>query len=557
MVWPFQEAQGEEGLACRADSQCPVDQACLINQCQLPPLYLFLFTHTEDHINHTLSEERFQRLLPTVTDLSRDYPDLTPSWTLAFMGADAETLAERHPETGLLKVLQGEDASQGGVLHFGYHGAHEPTYTNNALTSLEGDQADWERTVQGALAYLTLGKDPLLGGVDPSRTGGVKKVEEVWGEIQVVSGLALDQALVFTLDRLLGDFVMFGFPDHGPLSNPDYGAALKRLISRLTPEHRTPAGLFWMNGHLRINDGNPLDGVGALNLIESSETLAGELALLDPARLQVINAHLASKYLYAKESPTDYAYDHPEAPELTEADLWSEEAREGRYQTTAANLKYLAAEMLSGMDGSRFVSPRDLVDLFVDESGEEIPLERVERVARALLQTVDGALPDFVVARGYYYSLAECWSLLVQALATYDKLGELPDGVLLKPVYGPLASTPAISQSRLVAMSDLLQAAQGESLKLEAGSGFPMPQNIIPAQVTLPGGNINAAEYLQAVARVLVRISEWSPESESGLGGMVRVAPLAGVAGIHELLVAVQEPRYPGTSWTLKPARHR
>jgi hypothetical protein len=133
------EALGEP---CSTDDQCGTLNVCLNNVCSPAPQYLLLFTHTEDHINHTPSEKRYWQFFPVIDSLAKRYPDAHVSWTVEFMGADTETIAQRNddtpiqPGTHLLDFIKNNYAVNTTVFQFGYHGAHEPADTNNAIYNL-------------------------------------------------------------------------------------------------------------------------------------------------------------------------------------------------------------------------------------------------------------------------------------------------------------------------------------------------------------------------------------------------------------------------------------
>lgn len=539
------------GESCVEDAECGQDAVCLNSICSPPPQYLLLFTHAEDHINHGLSEERFWRFFPMIDRLDAAYPDAHVSWTVEFMGADSETIAGRNSQTGLLDFIKGY-AEKSNVFQFGYHGAHEPTYTNNAIANLDYPNASWGDIIRASNVFLTLGKHPTRGYVDPTRPGGLKLAQDTFGPVRIISGYGADQAQIHTADSLASSYVMFGFADHGAaIIGPDYKEKVKSFMTPLCPERSTPCGLVWMDGKLRINDGNPVEGVGLLGVTGPREALEEALNKLDGTRLQVMNVHISPKFLYAIESPTNYAYDHPEAPELPPNLLLSPEARESRYQESFSNLEFLAGTYLPSKTGSRFVSGTDIQNLFVNEANQAIPIDRVIGVAQATAAGYDTNPPDFVHTQGRYYTLAESWSLIIQALAQYKKTGVLPGTVTLIVPHGPIKEAAALTAPVPAPVPAFLDTAVLLAGSLAPVPWQPIPQDMIPATVTVGTKTVNAAEYLRAAALLLVQIKNGTAP------GGVTIQPASLTTDLYRLLTDIQPRKYVGVCWSLKPAKHK
>ena len=118
-----------QGLERNSDFiPAPVPLLAASAPAQDQPLYVYLFTHTEDPFNHELSEERYLRFVPEVEARATADPEAHLNWTIMFQGSDAQTVAERNPQTGVVDLLRA--ANQAGVVDFGYHAHHDPTYRN-------------------------------------------------------------------------------------------------------------------------------------------------------------------------------------------------------------------------------------------------------------------------------------------------------------------------------------------------------------------------------------------------------------------------------------------
>lgn len=277
------------------------------------PVFIFLFTHTEDHINHELSEERYQRLAPVVERLASQNPDAHLVWTIEFMGADAKTVAERNPSTGVSTLLR--DYAAQGIIEFGYHAQHEPTYLNRPQKSLTPNSS-WEEMVEAIESFVTCEKNPLRGGCVIEGGGGLLSIEDNFGAVQIVTGLSQSSQISITggsvrhaLIRHLPTYILsFGFSGHAPNVNPQvYFNAVESLIGILTPTLANSPGIFWMDDAIRINDSGAIDTLGSLTLKEGSNAVRGVMRGVDRSRPQVMNAGFASKYIYTAsgESPTN------------------------------------------------------------------------------------------------------------------------------------------------------------------------------------------------------------------------------------------------------------
>ncbi|MBI5481402.1 MAG: hypothetical protein HY906_21260 [Deltaproteobacteria bacterium] len=156
-----------------------------------------------------------------------------------------------------------------------------------------------------------------------------------------------------------------------------------------------------------------------------------------------------------------------------------------------------------------------------------------------------------MLAEGRYYTLAEAWSLLVQSLAAYADGGSLPETVTLRVPRGPLEDATGLAQSFSIEAQDLLELARSLSSTLGPADWTETPRDIIPAQVSAGGKTLNAAEFLLAAARVLAELAG-APLPET-----IQAEPCEMFPGTLDLLNAASMPRFPGVSWSLKPARHR
>lgn len=521
----------------------------ILGSTEKAPIYIYVFAHTEDHINLDLSEERFRRLFPLIERYAIAYPQYGLSWSVQFYGADTQTLLERNPQNIILDfILSYRDK---GFVEFGYHGAHEPTYTNNPLANLPRD-ASWEQTVEAGLQFLSCAKHPYLGGVDCSKSGGLALVQQVFGAAAAVSGIGGNPAIQHAIDQLNANSIMFGFSDHGPATErPGYREGVKELMRLLSPKKDTPPELFWMDGRLRVNDGNPLDDVHHLVASQGVESVKQEMAKLDRSRPHVLNMIVGDKFIYARASPTDYAYAHPESPQLPLELSQLPQDKEARYRRTEETLKYLVEELFPQNLGSRFVSNKDLLQMAAGPKyGQSVSIGTAEAIARALIVGWTDRPPPFIKASEAYFTLAESFELLTLALGEYAQRQSFPAYVPFYKVIGPLERVGPSPQEMGATTIEILTRASDLAAQFKDRTWKPMPSFMIPSTISVGASLVNAAEFLRLMADLFVALKEGQAP------GSVLLVPSESLPGSSEIYARVGLLKFPGgILWSLKPAK--
>lgn len=517
------------------------------------PIYLFLFTHTEDHINHTLSEERYTRLAPEVATLAQTHPDAGLVWTIEFQGADAQTLYERNPSTGIVDMLT--DYAAQGVIAFGYHGQHDPTYINRPQAML-GNSYDWQATVEAFDSWVSCEKDPLYGGCVAASGGGLQAVQNYFGAVQIVTGLGVGDNLTpggagrHAVIHHLPDYVLsFGFSDHAPNGGPNYDAARIELMDRLTPTGSyTTGGLFWMDDAIRINDGDPLQDVVALDLTDGTSVISNTLAALDRSVSVFLNVSIASKYIYTADgtSPTQWAYSHPTNPTLPLPLTNPPAVIESRYENSISSLDYLVAEFLPANPGSRFVGPEQVVEMATPTTYTIVSAAELNAMAEDLIANWGDTPPDFVTDGSNYYSLRDLMGLLGMAMIRYRFTGTVPAQQTLPKLYGPLeviesSGGATLSRPALFGMAWSVTQAVIASY----GSWQTVPNSILPSDYY---GAINSSEALYGLAAFYTSLYDGVPATS------VTIPPTAPVPTTYNLLETLGCWSCAESAWSLKPA---
>lgn len=508
------------------------------------PTYLFLFTHTEDHINHALSEERYARIGPMLEELQKEYPEEDITWTVEFQGADAKTVSDRDGSTGVATYLR--SLADQGLVEFGYHAHHDPTYLNRPQKGLD-ERSSWDEVYDAILTWVSCEKDPLKGGCVAPTGGGLMAVQQNFGPVQIVTGVGAGDgaqiersaggAAIRSLvpDRMVG----FGFPDHGAtLKDTGYVDARDALMRLLTPADDTTSTVFWMDNTVRINDGVPLDGLGSLTLREGAGSVQSELARMDDGHVNVINTGIADKFLYAaaRSSPTVWAYAHPDAPELSGKMLLSDAERERGYVQTEQALNYLLNTYLADQpEDSGFVSADQVAELVTSEDYWTVDDAELEAIAASIVRNWNGRPPAYAYDGMDYYSMADSFGLLVSALG-----GRSGEGAV-SSWYGPWSLSESETPSAVVRAEDLLSFADefGEETEIESS-------------YTIGGTSYAAGQVLYAMA------FQYLLHADSAFDGEWNAVEIPKTRSIPESYGLLEELGCVGcadTSWSLKPAR--
>lgn len=522
------------------------------------PLYVFLFTHTEDHFNHALSEERYTRIAPMVQHIDEHYPDAHIDWTIQFQGADAKTVAERNDQTGIMDLLKQHAAA--GRVSFGYHAHHDPTYGNRPIIAIDNDWAFGE-IVDAVDEWVSCEKHPTMGGCVAPGKGGLFAVQDNFGPVPLVSGITLgptatgmpceDAAGRHALDRYLPERMLaFGITDHGPGASEKVNAAANQLMGMLTPSIETSGTVFWMNDVIRLNDGDRLNDVSSIGMEDTPNKVKNAVATLDRTRLHVHKSGIATKWIYTKsgeQSPTQYGYTHPQAPELPAASINSEDVINDKYDNTATNLEYLASSVFPQSTGSRFVGPTEVVDIVAPDDYRQVTPEELTAAALWIIEHTSDLPPSFASDGTEFYSLRDMVGLLSLALTGADSAT-----ITLPRFHGPReAMVPGPDSS--VSATDLIEIAQQIADDIEAGAAAwqRTPPDILEGAYEVDGLALNTSQLLYGLAMLYASQQASQPLDH------VAIPAIAAVPETIGPLMELGCINCTDSCWSLKPARIR
>jgi hypothetical protein len=515
------------------------------------PLYFFLFAHTEDQFNDTLSEERYTRLTPEVAKVGAANPQAHVVWNVMFQGADALRLAERSPKTGIVEFMKGY--AQQGYVEFGYHAHHDPTYYSRPQKTFS-TTSSWEEMVQGMVEWSSCERDPLYGGCVADEGGGVMAIIENFGPVGAVSGFFnFDNCSIeggpgrHAISRRLPDrMVGFSFPNHGgSIKDKSFTTNRDALIRTLSPSHDTSGTVIWIDDVIKMNDGDPVTDIDTIKLSDGVATATKKISKVNRKKSHIINSGLGDKYIYTPmgSSPTVWAYANPNSPELPQVN--SRAVIEDRYTQSGATLSYLAGDFVSANPGSRFVGAQEIVELVAPAAYWQISAEKLDVLARWAVLKWKGSPPPFVSDGDDFYSLRDLFVLLSKSLAGK----ELPSTLTLTLAYGPTqesADSPALS----ISAEAIRQLAQINATSLAPPvSWTATPTNMLASDYVSNGQALSAAQLLYAMA--MLYASEFAGKPLK----IIEIPATQSMPQTLENLKALHCLHCAGTAWSLKPAR--
>jgi hypothetical protein len=528
------------------------------------PVYFHLFLRATDHVNFDLTEQRIQRYLPMVEQYRRKLPQSGISLLCQFSGTASEQLAARNRGSRIVDLVL--EARRKGVVETGYDGAEEPTPCVRPQPNFRRARTPehrWMARLEAAEWFLTEYKHFLNGEPDPDRSGGLKRMLEVFGEAAFIAGattgLGGDPEVVHHLRRFSTPALMSGLPEREtlPARNIEgYRGGSHSFGELMSPQPECAPEVFWQNGVLRLSDTSG-EAVKILRADAGPEELKKALAGLDRTRLHVIRVELGRPGIYLRPqfekdnpSPLQYAYANPKLPRLPPDALRTPEEIDAAFGREDASIQWLAGEFLPANPGSRFVSSADLLRMTPHTAGAGISRDKLRRATESLVERwkiVGNHPPEYVPAGDEYLSLADMFQLLASALAVWHEKSTLPDSVLLRNVYGPLQLPDDQGPSTgSVSVAGIARTCAGLVSGLNDVTWRPLPNNVIPGRVDVEGTRLNAAQFLRLMAEAFLSPSTAEP---------LRVKTCQMYHGPGMVLPTTRRLEESGATWTIKPAR--
>lgn len=564
------------------------------------PIFIYLYARVTDHVNLEITEDRLHRALPMVEKYRKAHPEAHVSATILFSGAVSQALAERNSQTHIVDFVR--DYIRRGIIEAGYDGTDEPTYQHRPLFDFSDAHTAEDRWLLREAAderFLTEARDPLTGAPQPGMTGGLKKMQEVFGDAACVTGMTMfmnvatagavtsantpgeeipnpqftgklkrpsvfrtglkpevggDSELIQLFRRDNTKAIMFGIPDTNPGFIPGFSHGREAYGQLMSPIPETPPELFWQDNVLRSSEAS-----GTVRLVrahDGADAMNTAISKADRSRIHVIHVELASDQNYLQSSfikgtefpPLKYAYSHPEGPRLPGDALLPAAAVDAAYANEAALLKWLVEDFFPVDPGSRLVSSTELKQMAVPSSGFSISVEGFRAALADFLKIAGNntVLPPIFRADGHYLSLADMFQVMTDALAEFSRSGKFPESVKVVQVYGPVRLLTGHGPNEgEVSVASIAHVCAEIDAGLHDNSPGKTPKNSIPVFLKVDGINMNPAQFLRLMAHALI---EPSPEAK------LPVRMTYSFTGSLILYPKLRVLSDAGFGWTLKPA---
>jgi len=534
------------------------------------PLYIYLKADFSDHINLDMTEERLRRILPMVERYRTAHPDTAITATFLFSGAVSDALLERNKQTHILDFVQ--DFVHRGVIEAGYDGSAEPTYAKRPLVELRKAhtaEERWQARADTAEKFLTEARDPLTGAPETGKDGGLKRMQEVFGEAVYIAGTTLygadpmvktipevgtDTETVQQLRRYNSKAIMAGLTDGSLLETVRYRTWAGAFSKEMSPVPAAPPELYWQDNLLRFSESTGTEN-RMLRASAGAEALKTALAKIDRSRIRLVQVDLGSDrdYLIPKFShgeyypPVRYAYNHPDRPKLPAEALRPATDVDKAYANADAALKWLTEELLRSDSAVHFVSTARLKAMVEPATDFSVPVKALRAATQQMLVAWGDkpAPPKFLPVEDHYLSRAEMFQAMADALAVLDHSRKLPKSVRVVPVVAPIEVVRGQMGSGEVSASSVAHACATFAARLHDQTGTPVPHNVIPTQVTIAGIDVTPAQFLRLMTEALV-----APSPKTKL----QIKKMDMFSGLDELYYKTRVIRDMGGLWTRKPA---
>lgn len=519
------------------------------------PVYIFLHARVTDHVNIELSEDRLRRVLPMLERYRKEHPEAHVSATILLTGAISQVIADRNGRTGIKDLVL--DYARRGVIELGYDGTDEPTYKMRPspdLAQAKTAEERWLARGSAAERFMTESGDPLTG-FPLGGTGGLKKMQEIFGEAVCITGvtdeLGGDSEVVQHLGHYNTKAIMFGIPEGNPTHILGYEGSAMGFGKLMSPIPGSSPELYWQDNILRSSEISDF-GVRVVHGDEGPNAIKAVLNKLDRSKIHIIHVELGSERVYIRPGgmypPSRRAYDDTEDPRLPATALRDADDVQAAYAKEDGLMKWLVAEFLPTNGGSRFISSTDLRGMTPASTGYSLSMSGLRAGLSDVLKDwgSDTMLSSFLQVEGHYLSTADMFLVMTDALAELHRTGKLPQSVRVSKIYGPIETPddhgPALGE---VTAGSVARVCAGIVDGLHDNSWNSIPKNVIPSRVTIDGMNLTAAQFLRLMAEALV-----APSSETKL----KVKMTYMFTRATSVYPKKRLPTDLGATWTFKPA---
>ncbi len=535
--------------------------ACLAGAAGKQPVHIYVYERVTDHINIELSENRLRRALPMIEKLRRQHPEAQITATILLSGAMSEALESRNSETKIKDLVL--DYVHRGVIELGYDGTDEPTYQRRVpdFAGVKTAEDRWVRRGEAAEHILTEAREPLTGIPIPGKSGGLKRMQEIFGPAACITGvtddLGGDSESIQRIARYNSTAILFGTPDPDSSRNiHGFRGSAQELGRILSPAPDTSSELFWQDNFLRSSETSDA-AIRRVSGYEGQKTLETLLSALDRTKIRIVHLEIGDQRMYLKPDyskglmypPLKLAYAHPDQAKLPPDALRDDVEVEAAFAKEEAALRWLVEDYLVANPSSRFVSSTHLRQMTPPSLGFDVPVPKLREAITEMFKIWDANTlypPSYLLADGHYLSLADMFQVMTDALTELHSTGKLPVSVRVSQVYGPLPVPNDHGRTgAVVTVASVAKVCAGLVGSLHDISWSPIPKNRVPSRVMIDGNDLNAAQFLRLMSEAMVA---GRPDAKL----TVKMTNMLSLPG--EVAPKTRQQTDQGATWTYKPA---
>ncbi len=529
------------------------------------PVYVLLVHAQDDYLDMALSRQRLERSLNAMAEVRSKYPATKPSLAIAFTGASSEQFQALNGADHRVDKLK--ESARAGQVEFTYNGRYEPVPRTrpapNFRTAKTGEDF-WRARVDAFDWFLNDFKEFNFhtGYPDASRSGGLKRVAEVFGTVSYAAGisdtLGGDPELDHVLMRMQQSPVLPGVPesDTWPARNVDGFRGGAPIFAREMAQARNASfELYAQNHFLRLSDSG-LPTVRRFSAGEGKEAIEKVLSTLDRTRTHILQVEISSFAFHFKPAysggpafhPLDHVFEFPRRTLIPDVYRRRGEETEAMYKNQSELLEWLSKDFFPANPDSRFVSLASLQQAASTLKGANISLEQLQPAAKAFLDqwNINGTFaPPHQAIEGGYLSIADLFYLLTRSLAALDQNGKIAPSVRLDPLFGPLEVTSEVPVSQgEVTVAEIAKECRRIALGFDTPGWNPVPARAVPSAIRVGQLQLNPGQFLHLMTQAYL-----DPRPEKKL--QVKLVYSVGTSAFN--FPSTRRVIEQGTTWTVKP----
>ena len=535
------------------------------------PAFVFLRMKVRDAVNIEITEDRIRRVLQMVDGVNKEFPAANVKVTVFVNGAVSEVLAERNSQTGIVDLLR--DAAKKGSIEMGYDGWDEPRSKEEPLYDYRDQGTPKENylaRVAVAERILTEGRDPVTGKPMPQADGGLKRMQQVFGEASCIWGTHVfskdpavgtmpdwgsDTEVVQQIRLLNTRATMPGVLDDVPHMDFFYDDWVTPFSLNLSPAADSSRDLYWQENRLRISERSDKPSRVIATSV-GTDALKDYFEKLDRSKIRVVQIEISDEHDYLQGRyrqyldfpPTKYAAKHPDTPKLPKEAFAPEADVNAAFQKEQDALKFVLQELVSANAGVWIVGNKDLLAMTPASFGFRLSTASLRKAIAEADRSWGDALvpPKYVKVDERYLSLSETFQVLADALVERHRTGKLPESVEVLNVSGPvnMPSGTGLPKGEVSAAAVALAAVYIVPA-LHEGNWSPIPRNVVPGEVQVADLKVNGAQYLHLLMKAFLL---------DDLEVKLPITPTGMVWAREAIAFRTRPPAEMGTIWTIKPA---